>query len=1399
MVLLFYAYQLSLFKERIDCKQSSKMQLTMKSILILLLITFTFSVAAQHSYIPSERTYTTKDGLSSNNILSIYKDSRGFMWIGTGNGLNSFDGQVFTNYSSTKKSQISIHIIHKIMEDHDGFLWLLEANKKYDLSYSSPKIDIFNPQTGKAMSIEKRFGETLPFEIKDIEFVEQLEDGSIFIFVPTQKKGYFYTSNNTFRSIDISKDIIAISDIIIEQDTKSYLLNAFFKKGKKHGWNITRIAENGHISKTRLANLNINLIGKHSTQNVLLESVYISGQNAAAYHILDVELEKESKAKPNSSFIDCSFWNEEANLLWLKSSNRIWAVKKDGTIVFEKKEAFDFLELPILLDGKTTWYSDKRNGLTAITLEPNYFETTQFYPNSFDNSTRGIYAHDDKIWTTTIAGFVHAENGKVEKLFHTHNILSPFMEDNQGQLWYLKNGKLVKEHLSTGDEKAYEIKENYQPWALFEAKNDEIWLSGFQNNEVIAFNTKSETSQLKFKLPVDEKMELNIYHFEAKNDNSVWLATNQGLFVVDYNGKFLATYNSDQEGKNYLPAKDFHHLYQENNGTIWLATGDAGLLQWRMENGRLTMKNHFTTENGLSCNSLHAIYEDENEYLWISSDKGLMQLDKRTNQVYKYFEENGLPNNEFNRISHFQSEDKQLYFGTIFGIINFNPKDFANARKQSQQFPLVVTNFQQFSGKTSEFVDLTTQLTETKTIVLNPNDRFFNIKVALLNFEHDDKKTFEYRIKDLYDWRTTTNYDLNISGLPYGSFVLEIKAKNSKGQEAANILTFPIEVLRPFYLQWWFLALVFGGIGAGIFYFIKWRTHQMLIVQEMEQLKHLEKMKSRFFANISHELRTPITLILAPLSEFIKNNSLNNQQEKQLNTIQNNGKNLLRLVNEVLDLSKLEANKLQLNLSPTKIPQFIERVVANFESAAAVKGIEFQFMSFLQRNVVAAFDQQKLEKILNNLLANALKFTKEGSIQIMAAQVDKHLVIKIKDSGRGILEEDLPYIFDRYFQCKDVAMQGLYEGGTGIGLALTKELVELMNGEISVQSIIDEGTEFTVKLPIELIMDNGQLTTSLMRLDQIIDNEINIEEANLRDFENLLDLKDQEPSDNKKETILLVEDNPSLQEFIHSVLVPHYNVIVKNNGVEALNWLTNHQSPITNHLILSDVMMPEMDGFTLLEKVKSDDRFCSIPFVLLTARADVKDKLRGLRIGVDDYMTKPFEVEELLLRIKNLISNANNRAIAIPEIQGESEENTTIISEKTPISESILPVPTMVELDLEQEERQSSTVELEWLEQIENIVKRELRNKQFTIEDIAYEIHISKRQFARKIKQITGLTPSAYIRNIRLQEARTIFETQDSYTVTEVSFSVGFENVSYFSKIYQETFGKNPKEYLIKI
>ena len=1336
----------------------------MKSTLILLLITITFSVAGQHSYIPSERTFTTKDGLSSDKIHALHKDSKGFIWIGTENGLDRFDGQSFVHFNKNTHPEMSLNRVQMIAEDDEGYLWLVEKNKPFEHYYVRPQINFYHIQTGEWTTLEERFGDKIKFDKEQVSFVKQLKDGSIFLFINLIEKSYLYQKGG-LKEIKMPKDISRVSDVMFSENGE--LIFEGIKGVKELKRQIFKVTPNGKISQQVHPNASWRIQSQEQSYHLKLSSAnpLIGAKNLDVYQLIAPNLEFTSAT--NGVLIDYAKMNKAQNLLWLKSETSLFVTKTNGEIVYQKDIQQDYYEMPILFDGHTTWYSDKQNGLVALTLSPNHFQTYQSFKAGFSNSARGIYADNkDNIWISTISGVLHKSSNQKDFKFNNTNIFTSFLKDNENNLWSIREGKLSKIDLTTGKEELipHEYLNFFNSWSMYQAKDGNLWFFGNFGTHLI-FNTKTNEFREASKIPVKSGA-FYVYDIQQRDKETVWLCTNLGLYLLDSQGKYIAHYNKTQTGKYYLPTTDIHHLHQDENGTTWLATGDAGLLELKnlpdgsqANNEKLIIENQYTTKNGLSCDILHSVYEDDYEYLWLSSNEGLMQFDKQTGKVVTYNTENGLLHNEFNRISHFQAEDGTLYFGGLTGVISFHPKHFSKVRHEGSQAPLVVTNFQQFSAKKGQFEYLTQQLTQSKIIRLQPHDRFFKLNIALLDFK--SKATYQYRIRDLYDWQTTQDSELNISGLPYGKYTLEIKAFNTNQNEAANTLSYSILVLRPFYLQWWFLILVLGSLGTGVFYFFKWRTQQLLVFQETEQLRELDKMKSQFFANISHELRTPITLILAPLSQLLKQKDLQEKYKSQIGLVHQNGKNLLSLVNEVLDLSKMEVGKLELHPIATKIPQFFERIVANFESAAKVKGIEYQFMTFLQKDIVALFDQEKLEKILNNLLSNALKFTpKNGTIQIIVGQMEKDLIVKVKDSGDGISDEDLPFIFDRYFQSKNKQMSG----GTGIGLALTKELVELMGGQISVQSEVGEGTEFEIKLPIVAVVDTLHCNVSTATIEKHQTQEM---------FNPILT---KVTSNKNKDTILLVEDNPLLQQFIQSVLAPHYNVVVTGNGVEALEELliNNYQ------LIISDVMMPEMDGFTLLEKVKADDRFCSIPFVLLTARADIQDKLRGLRIGVDDYMTKPFEVEELLLRIKNLIKNSKNRlALNIEEEKVDNKPQK--VKSITKSTNHQLPI---------------TNHDLKWLEQVETIALRELKNNNFNTNQLADELFISKSKLFRKIKSITGLTPMKYIKLLRLQKAKRILETEEVLTLTEVCYAIGLENTTHFAKAYEAEFGKRPHELL---
>jgi len=1344
---------------------------------IVIFIFWSSLLIAQNSYIPSVKHYTTNDGLSSNIIHSICKDARGFIWIGTEHGLDRFDGQEFEFFSRENQEEMTIEAVHKIVSDGQRHLWILKSRDKYQYDYTNCALNIVDIYSNKIIDIDDYFKEPLPFAPKDITLLQQLgntpNDYEIFIHLAKPKKIFIYSRDKGFRNIHCPKKYEVIRDVLQLENGEFLTSGAEKKDWAAHFY---RLSESGAIIEELDYTSPISVQTKRGIKNYSYSGMW----TLQSYPTIN-----KKRAKPlediNTPVIVDSRYNQKELLYWLTTKEEVLVINQKNELVygfpFSPFEIYNW-RTPLLFDGDKTWFSDGLRGIQVITLQPNFFQNVFPFNNGYSNSMRGIL--EDKAgntWFSTIYAIgKYDKRGEQKILADTARWFTTFLEDKKGNVWWSNRYDLNKYNKQTKTTQTYQntSKEEFVFfWSIYEAESGEIWMNA--DEKILAFNPQTETFRvaIRFENPTDG--EFNIYNIQTSlfDHQLIWVASNHGLFLCRENGEIIAHYHDKQEKDYYLPDRDIHHIYQEKkddgNIIIWLATGGGGLIRWPIDGGRdiddkdtyrppSTLYRQYTLSTGLSSNDLHAVYEDDYGYLWISSDNGLMQFDKKSEQVTKYFRQNGTPDNEFNRVSHYQTADGTLYFGTINGWTSFHPKRYADSRDKLTAPELTFKSFKQFSGEQSTLVDLTTQLLEKHEITLQSGDRFFNIHLALLDFYHSKNSTFNYRIKGLYDWQSSKNPILNFSGLPYGKHILEISAQNGNGQQAANHLAFQVNVLRPVYLQWWFILLLIGLLSLGVLLWIKWRTRQLFITQEAEQLRNLDKLKTRFFANISHELRTPISLISGPLSQLLKKGTIDNADKSSLQKIYNNSKNLLNLVNEILDLSKLETDKLELDPQPTLIPQYFERLSAQFDSTAAIKSIDYQFISLLDEELTIIVDRGKMEKVINNLLSNAFKFTsKNGQIQMSLTRIEEELWVKVKDSGRGIPSEDIPYIFNRYYQSKS---NTTLEGGTGIGLALTKELTELMGGQIIVHSTVGNGTTFELKIPMEVVSSafrdiNYQATVASSPVS--VANSIISQE---------------------KKTILVVEDNLSLQEFIHSILLPYYNVIVVNNGLEALQQLTTG----TPQLILSDVMMPEMDGFTLLEKVKGHDQFCSIPFILLTARADIQDKLHGLRIGVDDYMIKPFDPEELLLRIKNLITNARSRNVIEPilmkEISGTSIEGST---------------PNVTE----KESTEVTNIDLRFLEKVEAIAKREVSNRFFSIENMAGELYVSKRQLSRKIKKTTGLTPNKYLREVRLHQAKRILETKEIFTVSEVAIAVGFENPTYFARIFEERFGKNIKEYMV--
>ena len=1324
--------------------------------LVILLITLWNNLNAQ-DYIPKIRYLSDKDGLSSNVVNAIHKDSRGFMWIGTQNGLNRFDGTEFKVYLPENYSGMTISAVHEIFEDANDYLWLLKKNGNYDHEFRYPEINLLNTATEEITTIEAFFGEKLPFKVQDIMLMQSLKDGRlVFYSANTPSLLHTYDSSTGFQTIPFPKEIAWPKDILL-QDDGHYLIHG--RKDIKYGYmKYYKVDTNGHIVAENTASLGLTLKEKSQNSKIVLggNNWNFGDHNLDAYNYYSPDLSyKQGLPGVSEQAMGQANWNEEQGLFWFRNRSNIRVAKPDGTVVFSLEEQLDAKRIPILFEGHTTWLSNKREGLTIIELYPNRFSNYRFFDVDFDNSARGIIKDDEGIlWVSTIAGMMKFdESTQTIKEQQRSDVYTRFMKDSKNNFWYYDQSDILKYNLKTKKTEIFDIGRTFgcASWDFFENNDEEIWVSGY-NGSIYRINPVSDWYGGRAILPSDMNIGFNVYEYLRKNTEEVWLCTNQGLYIVNNEGTHLATYNKFQADEHFLPAMAIHHIYLDKEGFIWLASGDSGLLKLRMEAGKLALEKQFTVNDGqLSSNSLHAIYEDDYGYLWISSDNGLMQFDKQSDKVTKYFTENGLAHNEFNRIAHFQDKDGQLYFGGLLGVTSFHPKHFADAREMHKSgVPLVVSNFQQFSGQQEQFEDLTTQLISTNTISLQPTDQFFNLKVAMLDYQTAEDITYNYRINGLYDWQTAKSGILSISGLPYGNHTLEIKAQNNNQQEAANKLAIAINVLRPFYLQWWFVLLVLSATMITAWGILKRRTHRLLLQQEAQQLKTLDQMKSRFFANISHELRTPLTLIDLPLKHLINHYEQTSEAQKiqYINSAYKGKEALDRLISEILDLSKLESEQLQLMQAPVPLKSFLARVIGSFQSGAEVKKINYEFNCLIEDHLVVQLDKAKLETVINNLLSNALKFTSEGgTINITARWIaEDKLLFDVQDNGRGIPPEDLPFVFDRYFQAH--RPEDALEGGSGIGLAICKEFIVLMGGKIHVLSKWQQGCTFSFTVPLK-VLENEETVDH--KLPEVIESTPVITAVPPVLYK-------------KKPTILIAEDHPQLRQYLSDIINTRYNVLTAANGKEALELLTENYC----QLIVSDIMMPEMDGFALLKKIRSDQRLCGTPFILLTARASMHDRLQGLRIGVDTYLTKPFDTEELLLNIANLLNNAQNRVGLIVEGQAFAKINSSTASPK------VIPE------------------DIEWLEQVEIIGVREIKNSQYSVDDLARELFMSRSQVFRKIKKITGLTPRKYFNAIRLQKAKTILETENPHTLTEVCYAVGFDNTTHFAKSYEKEFGKRP-------
>jgi signal transduction histidine kinase/DNA-binding response OmpR family regulator/ligand-binding sensor domain-containing protein len=961
--------------------------------------------------------------------------------------------------------------------------------------------------------------------------------------------------------------------------------------------------------------------------------------------------------------------------------------------------------------------------------------------------------------------------------------------DDQNMLWAGTNGNgLYKINLwnNTVEHNTHNINDPEQLVFTYinglESTPDQLlWLGTVEG--LYTFN-KSTTQKQKVLLSQGEdtngSQNRNITTIYRDQKGWLWVGTYNGLFIGDPKTRTFErlpiTQTDRQSGFKYT----IHKAFQDHSGVVWLGTND-GLIKVIPSDGPVAkwICYPITEKQGLPNNRVLGIAEDKYHRLWIGSSDGVVLLknphDAEKNlPVFKQLSSVLADKEQGDRAKPvFRATDGTMYIGGADGLYFIHEDSIP----ENTHVPaIVITSFKKFNtDKPDEPAKSIPGIAALDEVHLSYKNNIFTIEFAALDYHAPSQNKFAYRIKGFNDnWiQLGTQHQVTFTNLNPGTYYFTVKGCNNDGIWNEEGVTLKIIITPPWWQTTWaYLAYALIFVTA-VFAFIRARTRLLeirartlqqavtsataqiieqkeKIEQQTVDLQALERLKWRFYTNITHELRTPLTLMLGPVSTLLKGKTPDAPDFHLLKIAQQNGRKLYRRVSEMLDFSKLETETLVLAEKPAHITSLTSRLVGNFDSHAQFLGINLIHTIEPHPNRTILIDTDKYETIIDNLLSNALKFTtRGGSVYVsLTTPVPDRLLLTVRDNGPGIHPNDLPHVFDRYYQTK-FSNTGT-EGGTGIGLALCAELAKLFGGTLRVESVQGAGTAFFMEWPVTDVADSEPPKSAWLPMDSEVVSSPAFGQPTI--------VAASVPR------ILIVEDNPDLQAFLVHLLSDAYVVQTAPNGEEAIAWL-NERPDHPADLILSDIMMPRMDGFALLEYLKADERYSHIPVVLLTARADMSDRLRALRIGVHDYLTKPFEEEELMVRIENLLQRSQIRKVAIAD-------------------------------EPEYKPGQMSAADATWLEELATWTQRNLASDLLNVGTLAQQMNLSERQLLRRLRQLTGMSPQQYIQELRLMAARDLLERGAYRTVAEVAYATGFGHPKVFSRAFRARFGRLPSVYI---
>ncbi|GGW50552.1 hybrid sensor histidine kinase/response regulator transcription factor [Arenibacter certesii] len=1300
--------------------------------------------------------YTKKEGLSSNNIEQISEDDEGFIYISGYYGLNVFDGTSFKVYDQYNTEGFSSEIA-----------CTLPLKKGYVLIGTLDKgLFLMDKYNQKIIRLKLS-----SFPINDLIAVRQLfldnennvwiglQDGRILTFSSSE-----ITRNTSINNTPIKTTTVA---------NTNFAIKSFVKSGKYilAGGNDSRIIRIKRSADNYIIDYPITLkeINQVSSMNIIGDSLYI-GTNNGIFQLNNLDgLDQQSPL-----LIDTP-WKLKGSIIRSISvhKNNIWiGTEGNGLFKYDRNgkeiDHFTYVEnkrntinsnyaLNTLVDSnENLWVGTWFGGINLLDLNDKNFEfvyDSKSEINLFSNIVWAIAKtpKDEFYLGTHGNGLSKYSPGKknfvsllkspelksITSLYYDENLELLFIGtwEHGVKVFDPIKGKLILNEFD------FKILDKERIYTITKGPDNNLWIGSF-NKGLFTYYYKENRLE-KFQFSDDETLNNTDIRCVLKdtNENKLWVgSTKNGLFSIQFTSGGKA-----QKTKHYPVFKNSgqkiiaENLFKDSLGNVWILC--------RNGIGKINSDNSPIKLPFLNGGITTGMIEDSQNKLWISTYNGIFIYEPTTQKLSSILTEH-----TFSDILFMPEKDLVLAASDNGLFISTTKRS-----KQSHSHPNITFSKLKILDQPIKPLDqyrnvqiLHKNLNYCDSLVLPYFSQTFSIDLNAISFSRESKEQLRYRLNNFevgWNFSNTLSATASYTNVPPGEYVFEVQTSDINGEWGSNSRTLTIIKEKP----WWATLpayFIYAGIIILVIYIVyreirdRIKIKQELKIEKIKQERESEiyQQKMSFFTNISHDIRTPLTLIIGPLEEILINHPLEKIVESKLQRMLKNSRMLLSLVNQILDFRKAETDNLKLDLKQIDLNYFIQNIHYQFSELAENKEIDLDISSPEEKICVIA-DPQKLESIFFNLLSNAIKFTpKYGQIMILFTSDKNYITIIIKDTGIGIPENEMDNIFTRFYRSKN----NKHLQGTGIGVALVKKYIELHQGTINVKSIENVGTEFIIQLPVLTEQDAYPIHISITERPLVSSNETM-----------------GTTSSTKKATVLVIDDSYDIREYLKEILQEDYNVLTADNGKLGLS-ITNKRLP---HLVISDIMMEGMDGVEVCERIKTNLNTSHIPVILLTAKNSMDSKIEGFEKGSDAYLEKPFNSKLLLTMVKKLIEHRET-------LKKKFLLSTSFIEETTP-----------------------STVDEEFIEKVIKIIHNHISESEFSVQELADKLKMSQDQIYRKIKVLTGLSTIHFIRLVRLKEAARLLADK-RYTVNEIVYMVGFNNPSYFTRSFKTEFGVPPSEYL---